>query len=107
MKNAASVNPGGVFFTRCEGRSVLVLALALIVFGNRLAGLGLARNFIPVVEPPRLAAIALRVQQVGQLVGVFLFLRENPLEHAASGRILLAEETSHFAVALDGNAFGD
>src|SRR3954468_14256271 len=42
-----------------------------------------------------------------QVLGVLFLTGEDFLEHAARRRILRAKVADHFAVALDGNAFGD
>src|SRR5438105_10283320 len=46
------------------------------------------------------------LQQVGELVGVLLFHREDRFEQAARGRILVAQVLDEAAVTVDGDALG-
>src|SRR3954471_3359553 len=47
------------------------------------------------------------LQERREIVGVLLFLRQDLLEQAPRGRIVLAEVVDHLAVAVDGDALGD
>ena len=46
------------------------------------------------------------LKQAYQVVGVFLFHRENPFQHSASGRVVVADVVDHLAIAVDGDPFG-
>src|SRR6185503_15223551 len=46
-------------------------------------------------------------QQVGEVVGVLFLGREDLLEHAARGRIVVADVLDHLPVAVDRDALGD
>jgi hypothetical protein len=47
------------------------------------------------------------IEQVRHVVGVFFLLRQHMLEDALGGGIAVADVPDHFAIAVDGDAFGD
>src|SRR3989441_6305223 len=53
----------------------------------------------------RLALVA--DEQVVHVVRVLFLLRQDPLQHHARGRVLVAEVAHHLTVRLDGNTLGD
>src|SRR5262245_50684498 len=47
------------------------------------------------------------LQERREIVRVLLFLRQDLLEQASRGRIVLAEVVDHLAIAVDGDPLGD
>ena len=82
-----------------------------VVLARQRGGLVIARDGdVPAAQElaPSISFSARRLlEQVRQVVGVLFFRSENPFEHAARRRIVVAQVLDHLPVALDRDPLGD
>ncbi len=60
-----------------------------------------------ITPPPRAVYLSISSSRPDEVVGVLFLHREDALEHALGGRVLVADVVDHLAIAVDRDALGD